>query len=302
VAAGFFETASYPFSDRESEEGAWSEWLSATGTAPEPLSIENPLDATRRHLRATLLPGVLDAVSRNLRRGAEGVSLFEVGRAFGAAGDADRPESFESRRLAFATAGERRGHWSTPEPQRAADFYDAKGLVERLVEPWIASSDLSWRPLRVGALAPGASAAVEGPGGVLLGVVGLVAEEERRRRDLGAPVFAGELLLGALPPEPRPYEFREAPLHPAVVADLTVAHGRDLEWARIREFVEGRRVPDLESFRCHDRWQDPRDPDRVKTTLRMVFRSPERTLEQSEVNEAVGRLAREMEAELGVGL
>ena len=302
AAAGFFETVSYPFTDRGSEERAWDEWLRATGTASEPLSIANPLDATRRHLRATLLPGVLDAVSRNLRRGAEGVSLFEVGRAFGASGEPDRPESFESRRLAFATAGERRSHWSTPERQRAADFYDAKGLVERLVEPWIAPSDLTWRPLRVGALAPGAAAAVEGPGRVLLGIVGLVAEDERRRRDLGAPVFAGEILLDALPAATRPYAFRETPLHPAVVADVTVAHGRELAWERVREFVESRRVPGLECFGCHDRWEDPRDPERVKTTIRLVFRAADRTLEQAEVNEAVQRLAREMEAALEVSL
>jgi len=303
AAAGFFETVGYPFTDRASDEGAWDAWLRATATASEPLAIANPLDATRRHLRATLLPGVLDAVARNLRRGADGVSLFEIGRAFGAAGDGDRPESFESRRLAFATAGERRAHWSVPERSRPADFFDAKGLVERLVEPWIAAGDLAWRPLAVAALAPGAAAGVEAPGGALLGVVGLVSEEERRRRDLGAPVYAGELLLSALPAQPRPYEFREPPLHPAVVADLTFAQPRDLAWASIAEFVSRRGVENLESFRCHDRYEDPKDANaRVKTTIRFVFRSPERTLEQREVNEAVQRLAREMAAELGVTL
>ena len=303
AAAGFFETVSYPFTDRASEEGEWDAWLRATGTAPDALEIANPLDATRRHLRATLLPGLLDAVGRNLRRGADGVSLFEIGRAFGAAGEPDRPETFESRRLAFAAAGERRSHWSVPERLRAADFFDAKGLFERIVEPWIDPRELAWRPLRVAAFAPGAAAAAEAPGGVLLGVVGLVAEEERRRRDLGAPVYAGELLLSALPAEPRAYDYREAPLHPSVVADLTFAQDRDLAWAAVAEFVRRRGVENLESFRCHDRYEDPKDPHaRVKTTIRFVFRSPERTLEQREVNEAVQRLAREMEAELGVSL
>ncbi|HEX4439362.1 MAG TPA: phenylalanine--tRNA ligase subunit beta [Thermoanaerobaculia bacterium] len=301
AAAGFFETVGYPFVDRAGDEGAWEEWLRATGTAAEPLSIENPLDATRRHLRATLLPGLLDAVSRNVRHGADGVALFEIGRAFGAAGDTDHPESFESRRLAFALAGERRDHWSTPEKLRAADFFDAKGLVERLVEPWIAPEDLTWRPMHVQALATGAAAAVEAPGGAVLGVVGLVAEEERRRRDLSVPVFAGEILVSALPAAARAYEFHDAPLHPAVVADLTFAQPRELAWSEIAEFVRRRGIENLESFRCHDRYEDPKDPaGRVKTTVRLVFRSAGRTLSQQEVNEAVARLAREMEAELGV--
>ena len=301
AAAGFFETVSYPFVDRAADEGVWDEWLRATGTAPEPLGIENPLDATRRHLRATLLPGLLDSVSRNLRHGADGVSLFEVGRAFGAPGEPDRPESLESRRIAFATAGEMRGHWSTPERLRAADFFDAKGLVERLVEPWVAPEDLAWRPLRVGAFAPGAASAVDAPGGRLLGIVGLLSEDERRRRDMAVPVFAGELVLEALPSEPRPYRYREAPVHPAVVADLTFAQPRELTWAAVMDFVRRRGVENLESLRFHDRYEDPRDPSGpVKATVRLVFRSPDRTLEQQEVNEAVRRLAKEMEAELGV--
>src|SRR5207253_532216 len=116
-------------------------------------------------------------------------------------------------RASFATAGERRAHWSIPERLRGADFFDAKGLVERLVEPWLSAAELTWRPLRSAALAAGAAASVEAPGGVLLGVAGLLSEDERRRRELSVPVFAGEIVLSALPPERRAYEFREAPLH-----------------------------------------------------------------------------------------
>jgi len=86
-----------------------------------------------------------------------------------------------------------------------------------------------------------------------------------------------------------------------VVADLTFAQPRELAWAAVTEFVRRRGVENLESLRCHDRYEDPRDPSGpVKATVRLVFRSPERTLEQQEVNEAVRRLAKEMEAELGV--
>ena len=149
AAAGLFETVNYPFVDRDADESAWGDWLRMTETALEPLSIVNPLDAARRHLRATLLPGLLDAVARNLRHGAPAVGLFEVGRGFGATGESDRPESYESRRFAFAVAGELRPHWSVPEKLRSADFFDAKGLVERLLSPWIAPSDLSWKPASI---------------------------------------------------------------------------------------------------------------------------------------------------------
>jgi phenylalanyl-tRNA synthetase beta subunit len=37
----------------------------------------------------------------------------------------------------------------------------------------------------------------------------------------------------------------------------------------------------------------------VKTTIRLVFRSPDRTLEQEGVNRAVERLARDLESRFG---
>ena len=70
AAAGLFETVNYPFVDRDGEEHTFGDWLRVTDTALEPLALVNPLDASRRHLRATLLPGLLDAVARNLRHGA----------------------------------------------------------------------------------------------------------------------------------------------------------------------------------------------------------------------------------------
>ncbi|HEY6065092.1 MAG TPA: phenylalanine--tRNA ligase subunit beta, partial [Thermoanaerobaculia bacterium] len=75
VAAGLHETYSYPFVDRKSDESSFSAWLEATGAAPAPLSVANPVDASRRDLRATLLPGVLDAVSRNFRHGAREIGV-----------------------------------------------------------------------------------------------------------------------------------------------------------------------------------------------------------------------------------
>ena len=103
AAAGLFETVNYPFVDRDGEEAPFGDWLRLTDTALEPLALVNPLDASRRHLRATLLPGLLDAAARNLRHGARESALFEVGRAFGSRGESDKPESYESRRS--------RSHW-----------------------------------------------------------------------------------------------------------------------------------------------------------------------------------------------
>lgn len=301
AARGLFETVNYPFVDRGADEAAYADWLRLTESAAEPLSIANPLDASRRHLRSTLLPGLIDAAARNLRHGSSEVGLFEIGRVFGSAGQPDRPESYESRRFALALAGERRAHWSVPERLRPADFYDVRGLVEALVEPWIAPDELRWTPARVGAFTEGASAVVRTASGELLGLAGLVAREERERRGLAAPVFAAELLVDAIPIAPRSFRYRELPTMPAIESDLSFAQPRDLTWDELSTFVRERRLANLESLRCLDRYEGPGvEGGKVKTTLRLTFRSPERTLEQEEVNREVSRLAAELASRPGI--
>jgi phenylalanyl-tRNA synthetase beta chain len=298
---GYLEAINYPFVDRDADEAAWGDWLRLTETALEPIGILNPLDAERRHLRATLLPGLLEAVSRNLRHGAPGVALFEIGRAFGGAGQSDSPESYESRRFAFALAGERRGHWSVPEKLRGADFFDAKGFVETLVAPWIPAGALAWTPVRVAALTPGAAAAARTRSGELVAIVGLVSGPERERRGLPIEVFAGEILIDALSGGERPFVFQSFSPLPAITADVSFTQAKDLAWETIDTFVRERGLANLESLRLLDRYEGPGVPaDCVKTTLRLTFRSSERTLVQEEINRQVRGLAGELSAKLGV--
>ena len=59
------------------------------------LELRNPLSEDHVALRPSLIPGLLGVLARNLRQGAEGVRLFELGRTFSPADGA------EEERLAF---------------------------------------------------------------------------------------------------------------------------------------------------------------------------------------------------------
>lgn len=299
VAAGLYETIGYPFVDRAAHESSFAPWLEAAGMG-DPLSIANPLDETRPSLRATLLPGLLDAVSANARHGLPGAALFEVGRAFGRKeGDPDDPPSLESRRFGFALAGDSRPHWSARAGARAFDFYDAKGLVERVLEPWIAPEDLCWKRAEMDGFARGAAAWVETAVGVL-GVVGLVSEAERVRRSLPDSVFAGELLVDRIPTRPRLARFATYSPYPPIEADLSFSHDRDLPWEELAAFIRERDLSALESFGVADRYEGAGvGPGRTKTTVRLTFRSPERTLSQEEVNRETDRLAAALSERFG---
>src|SRR5688500_236036 len=87
------------------------------------VAVAIPLSENFAVMRPSLLPGLVDAVSRNLRHGRDDVRLFEIGTRFSPRG--------EARGAGFAWTGlATPDHWSGE--RRAVDFFDIKGVIEQL--------------------------------------------------------------------------------------------------------------------------------------------------------------------------
>ena len=159
---------------------------------------------------------------------------------------------------------------------------------------------LTWEPARVDAFAPGTAAWVQSADG-MLGVVGQVSRSERERRSLPEVVFAGEILVDRVPARPRPAGFAAYSSFPPIEADLSFAHDRSLPWAELARFLSEQGLAGLEDFRVTDRWEGANvAKDRTKTTLRLTFRSADRTLSQEEVNRERDRLVEALRSKYGV--
>ena len=82
------------------------------------------------------------------------------------------------------------------------------------------------------------------------------------------------------------------PVSPDQELALSFAQPRGLEWETLERFVSDLALADLESLKLLDRYEGPGVAQgEVKTTIRLTFRSSERTLEQAEVNRETDRLA-----------
>nr|MDQ5873634.1 hypothetical protein [Acidobacteriota bacterium] len=186
---------------------------------------------------------------------------------------------------------------------RATDFYDAKGLFESLVRRWIPPEALAWKPFAAPAFVTGAAARCETDAGVLIGVVGVVGKAEREKRRLPEGVSAGEILVDAIPREARPVRFQSFSLFPPIVSDLSFSHPASIAWEAFDRFARELGLANLESFRLFDRYSGPGVPEgEVKTTVRLTFRSSERTLEQEDVNSERDRLAAALREKFGVAI
>jgi phenylalanyl-tRNA synthetase beta chain len=276
IAAGFSEASTFAFVEKESA-------VPFTEPGAAPLPIANPLSEKFGVLRPSLLAGLLDSYAHNRRRERKDIQLFESGSRFGPVG--------EGRAIGFAWGGAAEGpHWSAPA--RAVDFFDAKGVVERICEALGIAPE--WAPSTVSWLAPGRSADVRA-GDLLLGIVGQIAPAivEARGAPAGEPIYAAELDLGALASASAGDDrlVQSLPRHPSIVRDISMVVDDALPAAAVRGTIRSSAPETLVSIVEFDRYQGKGVPDgRVSLSIRLTFRAVDRTLTDEEAQSATDRI------------
>jgi phenylalanyl-tRNA synthetase beta chain len=136
-------------------------------------------------------------------------------------------------------------------------------------------------------LRPGYAAAV-GSGQRLLGWLGEVHPDVRRRFGLKPSVFFGELDLAALESLwPERQAGIQLPKFPAVTRDLTLIVEQGLEAGTILASLSGAAHAWLEAVQLVAVYDGPPVPPGHKSvSLRMTYRSPDQTLADEQVNDA----------------
>ncbi|PCG13762.1 MULTISPECIES: phenylalanine--tRNA ligase subunit beta [Sphingomonas] len=158
--------------------------------------VANPISEELKVMRPSLLIGVLAAAERNLRQGAEGVRLFELGRRYLDEGGAPR----ERATLGIVLAGDRRPRGWREGKAAPFDAYDAKAEALAL----LAASGAPVDNLQVmgeagAAFHPGRSGTLRLGPKTVLAAFGAVHPAVLKAFDLSGPVAAVELYLDAIP-------------------------------------------------------------------------------------------------------
>ena len=203
-------------------------------------------------------------------------------------GDAERLLGVrEETRVGVVLAGSvHPAGWNTPGMQ--AGYFEAKGLVERLVPGAIFVPQA--RPF----LHPGRSAVVR-VGGVEAGWVGELHPEVAERFGLGGwPVAAFEVSPTVCHPDPEP-RFEPFDNVPAVGRDLAVLVEKRVPVGDMLSSIEGLHSPLLVEARIFDVYAGRQVPEGEKSVaFGFTFRG-EQTLTDEEVNAEIGRIAARLE-------
>ena len=272
TGAGFSEAVTFGFI-----AGSAATPFAADGDV---VPIANPLSETFAVLRPSALPGLVDAVAHNRRREQRDVRLFEIGNRF------SRSQG-ERRALACAWTGlAAPEHWSGTA--REVDFFDIKALVQRVCD--VVGVALETSPHQAGWLAPGRSAAMTAQG-TPIAVLGQLARDITDAHGLPAdPVYVADIDLDALEQAGAGHDVRVEPLprYPSVTRDISVLVDETLASAALRSTIRQAAPATLVRVVEFDRYQGKGIPDaKVSISLRLTFRSSDRTLTDAEVQAAM---------------
>ena len=254
------------------------------------VELRNPLSEDHVALRPNLISGLLDVLERNIRAGAESVSIFEVGRAF------IPPSGKEERHLGILLWGnvESTPNWRS-QAKRSLDLFDLKGALKCVVP------NLSFRP---GQFPDFALAAEVWSGDQRVGFGGqLLAGKSSASSSVLVAELNADLLLDK---GGSAKKFRELDRYPAVTRDIAMIVPEKLTHAEILRVIENPSEPLLESVQLFDLFEGA---ERTAPTgsgkslaYRLTYRAKNRTLTNEEVNAAHAKIRERLKRELGVTL
>jgi phenylalanyl-tRNA synthetase beta chain len=253
----------------------------------ERIPVANPLSEDQSVLRTDVMAGLLHSLRHNLAQGASRLRLFETAHAFFADPDSETTAR-EQLRLGVLLYGPRHARgW--PWPEEDADYLDAKGLVEHLLDH-----------LKVGAaefslqeehpfLAPAVAVWL---GGEQVGVIGRirpdVADDFHAQREVWAADLDGEALRRAY--NRSAVVFRELPTLPPVRRDVTLGCRPGLEAGEVARVLQDLGPNILESVDLVNVYE-PEGPGRERNlSFRLTYRHPSKTLKDKDVDTEQSRL------------
>jgi phenylalanyl-tRNA synthetase beta chain len=244
----------------------------------KPLRVRNPLRSGEDEMRRSLIPGLLEAHSVNVRNGAERTDLFAVGATFSEGQD-------EVPCVAGLMSGPRRTR--SPRDEGDAQFGDVKGAVEQIAALVSPNLFLQWAPIEDRPdLHPRESAEISA-GGQRVGVVGTLHPDAAVAADVERAVQIFEIDMRKLMTlAPRAAAMRPVPKYPASARDVSLLVPDGLSAGDVIAAVRALDEPLLERVSVFDEYRGKGVPEGNRAlAFSLVYRSPDETLTDEAVAE-----------------
>ena len=296
AATGHVEVLNYPFLSAEGNS-LFSDNVS-------PVMLANPMQEDVNQLRVSMLPGLLEAASRNASRTLVNLSLFEIGLVFLPSKSQasvnlpignEKPSETELSKLLDSIPAQPlslgmlfMGERLTQQVGRKAvksSYLDAVSAAKVLCSQ--VGLDITVEQAAPKGMHPGRSANLS-VGGVVIGIAGEIHPEIAKAHDLPRQVAVLEMNLDELF-ELVPEVISAKAIHtfPATTQDLSLVLDANVAAAEVMDVVKVAAGELLEAIDLVDDFRGGNLPEGQKSlTFALRFRAPDRTLTQTEASEA----------------
>ena len=299
-ANGFVECVHYSLRDERETERWYGE------EAEKALRLSNPLASDQSHLRASLIPGLLDAYRHNSSHGNDVRQLFETGRAYQLR-PTDDGDLWEVQAIAWLMLPRPQiRQWLKREPK---DIFHCKSLAEELMSGLgLGAQQRIYEPICEQSAWEMRYAAHTGDlthEGYEI-KIGAVRLDRLKDWSIRTPLLAGEILIN---PEifnrqtVRPV-FQHYSLYPPTIRDLALLVDRWEPADSVRDAVEGiarQSCPkniQIDRVDLFDLYEgDNLSEGKKSLALVLTFRAPDRSLKDKEVNQLFDTIQKRIKEE-----
>lgn len=249
--------------------------------------ILNPLGQEMSIMRTTLIPSMLEVISRNFSKKTESGQFFELGRVYWPTERPDAKLPEEKNMLSIGVYG-------------SFDFFDLKGSVELLFESLGINKYEFVRETENSIFHTGKAA------NIFLrkkkvGTIGEIHPDVAENFDIPVSTYVCELDFDEVIENSQlGRKFKQLPKYPAVERDMAFLVSDEVMVSHLEDIIRQKGGNLVENIRLFDVYKGKQIPENKKSVAYSItYRAEDRTLKDEEVNKVHGEITKTIEEKLG---
>ncbi|MDO5718395.1 MAG: phenylalanine--tRNA ligase subunit beta [Tissierellia bacterium] len=281
-ALNYYEALSYSFISPKANT------KSGLNSGGDMIELQNPLGEEFSVMRTSLIPNMLDILSKNLSYKAQELSIYELGNIFVKTGEGTFPS--QKRRLCMGAYGD-------------VDFYKIKADIKTLLNN-IGIYDLRFIPnSEIATFHPGRSAYIYS-GDRYLGIMGELSYEVSEIYDINKRAYITEFdvdMISRL--AVREKNYKKIIKYPIITRDMALIVDDEISAENIEKVIREIESDIISDIRLFDIYKGDQIGEGKKSmAYQIVYQAADRTLVDDDVNEIQERIINSLESEYNISL
>ncbi|MGE5677654.1 MAG: phenylalanine--tRNA ligase subunit beta [Pseudomonadota bacterium] len=287
AAQGLYEVLTYSFVS----PGVYNKInLKAENPLRNAIRIINPLGEDQSIMRTTMIPNMLDVVSRNYNKKVADGQFFELSKIYMPDPSSKEGLANEKETLTVGMYGE------------GVDFFDLKGVIENLLEEMnitnyriLSSNNDSMHPGRTAELLINNRR---------IGCLGEVHPDVLDKFDIPVRVYVAELNFEEIIKQSdMNIKYRTLPKYPSVARDIAIVVTEEITAGQVEEIIRNKGGRLIEEVKLFDIYRGSQIEEGYKSmAYSIVYRSDEKTLSEEDITKVHNKIVNSLVNQVGAAL